>query len=304
MLCIGNTGGSIFHRFFIKNLHHYIRGFICSEAQDHGLEEVLDWKLLEAARPALENRERVYKEFKIKNTNRTVGTILSNEITKKYQGEGLPGETIHFKFMGTAGQSFAAFNTKGITLELEGDANDYFGKGLSGARLIIYPPKRASFTAEENIIIGNVAFYGATSGEAFIRGKAGERFCVRNSGVNAVVESVGDHGCEYMTGGRVVVLGDTGRNFAAGMSGGIAYVYDVKGKFADNCNKEMVDLDPLDDEDAQILQQMISKHFNFTESTVAKFILDDFENQLKNFIKVFPKDYKKALQTHESKGDQ
>jgi Glutamate synthase domain 3 len=175
----------------------------CSEAQDHGLEEVLDWKLLEAAKPALENRERVYKEFKIKNTNRTVGTILSNEITKKYRGEGLPAETIHFKFTGTAGQSFAAFNTKGITLELEGDANDYFGKGLSGARLIIYPPKQASFKPEENIIIGNVAFYGATSGEAFIRGKAGERFCVRNSGVNAVVESVGDHGCEYMTGGRV-----------------------------------------------------------------------------------------------------
>jgi len=249
----------------------------------------------------LENREKVCKEFKIKNTNRTVGTILSNEITKKYRGEGLPADTIHFKFTGTAGQSFAAFNTKGITLELEGDANDYFGKGLSGARLIIYPPKQAKFTAEENIIIGNVAFYGATSGEAFIRGKAGERFCVRNSGVNAVVESVGDHGCEYMTGGRVVVLGDTGRNFAAGMSGGIAYVYDVKGKFADNCNKEMVDLDQLEEEDAVILRQMVSKHFNFTESTVAKFILDDFENQLKNFIKVFPKDYKKALQTHKIK---
>jgi len=278
----------------------YSRSY-CSEEQDHGLEEVLDWKLLEAAQPALENGERVYKEFQIKNTNRTLGTILSNEITKKYRGEGLPADTIHFKFSGTAGQSFAAFNTKGITLELEGDANDYFGKGLSGARLVIYPPKQAKFKPEENIIIGNVAFYGATSGEAFIRGKAGERFCVRNSGVNAVVESVGDHGCEYMTGGRVVVLGDTGRNFAAGMSGGIAYVYDVKGKFAGNCNKEMVDLDPLDDDDVRVLQQMISKHFDFTESTVAKFILDDFDNQLKNFIKVFPKDYKKALQTHKIK---
>ncbi len=276
-------------------------GLHCSELQDHELEEVLDWKLLDVAKPAIENKERIYKEFNIKNTDRTVGTILSNEITKKYRGEGLPADTIHFKFTGTAGQSFAAFNTRGITLELEGDANDYFGKGLSGARLIIYPPKQSSFKPEENIIIGNVAFYGATSGEAFIRGKAGERFCVRNSGVNAVVESVGDHGCEYMTGGKVVVLGDAGRNFAAGMSGGIAYVYDVKGKFADNCNKEMVDLDPLNEEDAQLLQQMISKHYSYTDSTVAKFILEDFENQLKNFIKVFPKDYKRALQTHKLK---
>jgi glutamate synthase (NADPH/NADH) large chain len=276
-------------------------GLHCSELQDHGLEDVLDWKLLQAAKPALENHDRVYKEFAIRNTDRTVGTILSNEITKKYRGDGLPADTLHFKFKGTAGQSFAAFNTKGITLELEGDANDYFGKGLSGARLIIYPPKQARYKPEENIIIGNVAFYGATSGEAFIRGKAGERFCVRNSGVNAVVESVGDHGCEYMTGGRVVVLGDTGRNFAAGMSGGIAYVYDVKGRFIDNCNKEMVDLDPVNEEDVQLLRQMISKHYTFTESTVAKFILDDFDNQLKNFIKVFPKDYKKALQAHKMK---
>jgi glutamate synthase (NADPH/NADH) large chain len=270
-------------------------GLYCSDAQDHGLDEVLDWKLIEVAQPALENKELVYQEFLIKNTDRTVGTILSHEVTKKYRGDGLPEDTIHFKFTGTAGQSFAAFTTKGITLELEGDANDYFGKGLSGAKLIIYPPKQASYKPEENIIIGNVAFYGATSGEVYIRGKAGERFCVRNSGVNAVVESVGDHGCEYMTGGKVVVLGDTGRNFAAGMSGGIAYVYDVKGKFAENCNQEMIDLDPLDEEDVQILQQMISKHYSNTESTVAKFILDDFENQLKNFIKVFPKDYKKAL---------
>jgi len=276
-------------------------GLHCSEAQDHELEEVLDWKLIEAAKPALENKEKIYHEFAIKNTDRTIGTILSNEITKKYRGEGLPEDTIHFKFTGTAGQSFAAFNTKGVTLELEGDANDYFGKGLSGAKLIIYPPKQASYKPEENIIIGNVAFYGATSGEAYIRGKAGERFCVRNSGVNAVVESVGDHGCEYMTGGKVIVLGDTGMNFAAGMSGGIAYVYDVKGKFADNCNQEMIDLDPLDDQDILVLQQMISKHYSYTESAVAKFILDDFENQLKNFIKIFPKDYKKALQSHKLK---
>jgi glutamate synthase (NADPH/NADH) large chain len=270
-------------------------GLHCSEKQDHGLEDVLDWKLIDTAAAALENKERVYHEFAIKNTDRTVGTILSNEVTKKYRGEGLPENTIHFKFTGTAGQSFGAFNTKGITLELEGDANDYFGKGLSGAKLIIYPPKQASYKPEENIIIGNVAFYGSTSGEAYIRGKAGERFCVRNSGVHAVVESVGDHGCEYMTGGKVIVLGDTGRNFAAGMSGGIAYIYDVKGKFADNCNHEMIDLDPLEEDDVQILQEMISKHYSYTESTVAKFILDDFENQIKNFIKVFPKDYKKAL---------
>ena len=270
-------------------------GLYKMEEQDHGLEEVLDWRLLEKAKPALDSKERVFAEFLIKNTDRTTGTILSNEITKKYRGEGLPEDTIHFKFTGTAGQSFGAFNTRGVTLELEGDANDYFGKGLSGARLIIYPPKESTFTPEENIIIGNVAFYGATGGEAFIRGQAGERFAVRNSGVRAVVESTGDHGCEYMTGGRVVILGDTGRNFAAGMSGGIAYVYDVKGKFAGNCNREMVDLDPVGEGDIKELHEMISKHFAYTGSTVAKFVLDDFENQLKNFIKVFPKDYKKAL---------
>jgi glutamate synthase (NADPH) large chain len=179
---------------------------------------------------------------------------------------------------------------------LEGDANDYFGKGLSGARLIIYPPKQASFVPEENSIIGNVAFYGATSGEAFIRGKAGERFGVRNSGANVVVEGVGDHGCEYMTGGRVIVLGSTGRNFAAGMSGGIAYVYDVEGKFSTLCNTEMVELEALEQEDVEWLKSMIRQHFENTGSTVAKFVIEDFENQLKNFIKVFPTDYKKVLQ--------
>ena len=267
----------------------------CTEEQDHGLADVLDWKLLQAAKPAIERKEKITASFEIKNTDRTAGTILSNEITKAYRSEGLPEDTIHFKFKGTAGQSFAAFNTNGVTLELEGDANDYFGKGLSGAKLIIYPDKSATYTAEDNIIIGNVAFYGATSGEAFIRGKAGERFAVRNSGANVVVESVGDHGCEYMTGGRVVILGDTGRNFAAGMSGGIAYVYDVKEKFSINCNQEMVDLDPVAEEDAAELKQMIQKHFEHTGSTVAKFILGDFENQLRHFVKVFPTDYKKAL---------
>src|SRR4051812_48503927 len=271
-------------------------GLYKQEEQDHGLFNVLDWKLLEAAKPALESLQKVKASFNIKNTDRTSGTILSNEITKIYKAEGLPEDTIHFKFKGTAGQSFAAFNTKGVTLELEGDANDYCGKGLSGARLVIYPPKQASYIPEENIIIGNVAFYGATSGEAYIRGKAGERFCVRNSGAKVVVEGVGDHGCEYMTGGRVVILGATGRNFAAGMSGGIAYVYDVKQQFAALCNKEMVDLDPLTAEDAQALNDMITRHYAYTGSTVARFVLDDFENQLKNFVKVFPTDYKKALQ--------
>ena len=268
----------------------------CSEEQDHGLDDSLDWQLWEAAVPAIVAKEKITASFPVKNTNRTVGTILSNEITKKYRAEGLPEDTVHFKFNGTAGQSFGAFNTKGITLELEGDANDYFGKGLSGAKLIIYPPKEATYTAEDNSIIGNVAFYGATSGEAYIRGKAGERFCVRNSGANVVVESVGDHGCEYMTGGRVIILGNTGRNFAAGMSGGIAWVYDVKGKFANNCNKEMVDLDDCDENDKNDLYNFIQKHLQYTGSTVAKFILSDFENQFKNFVKVFPRDYKKVLQ--------
>jgi glutamate synthase (NADPH/NADH) large chain len=283
-----------------KDSESLYTGLYKTEDQDHQLEDLLDWKLLEKAEPALLKKEKVYAEFSIRNTDRTVGTILSNEITKKYKSNVLPQDIIHFKFTGTAGQSFGAFNTSGITLELEGDANDYFGKGLSGARLIVYPPKNSGYTPEENIIIGNVAFYGATSGEAFILGKAGERFCVRNSGLRVVVESVGDHGCEYMTGGTVIVLGETGRNFAAGMSGGIAYVYDVKSKFAHNCNIEMVDLDPIEDEDAKQLHEMVSKHFSFTGSRVAKFVLEDFENQLKNFIKVFPKDYKKVL-TEKSK---
>ncbi len=270
-------------------------GLFNSEEQDHGLTEVLDWQFLQAAKPALESKQKVTASFNIKNTDRTAGTILSNEITKLYKADGLPTDTIHYKLKGTAGQSFGAFNTKGITLELEGDANDYFGKGLSGARLIVYPDSSAAFVPEENSIIGNVAFYGATDGEAFIRGKAGERFGVRNSGARVVVEGVGDHGCEYMTGGTVVILGDTGRNFAAGMSGGIAYIYDVNAKFADNCNREMVDLDPVDSDDALILKEMIQKHFDNTNSTIAKFVLDDFENQLKNFVKVFPQDYKKAL---------
>ena len=271
-------------------------GLYRQEEQDHGLAGVLDWKLLAAARPALDRQEKVFAGFEVRNTDRTIGTILSNEISKRYKSKGLPGESIHFKFTGTAGQSFGAFNTQGVTLELEGDANDYFGKGLSGARLIIYPSLRAGFVPEENIIIGNVAFYGGTSGEAYIRGKAGERFAVRNSGVSAVVEGVGDHGCEYMTGGRVVILGNTGRNFAAGMSGGIAYVYDVNGRFPALCNQEMVDLDPVGPGDIEELRELIRRHQVFTNSSVAEFVLDDFENQIKNFVKVFPRDYKGVLQ--------
>jgi glutamate synthase (NADPH/NADH) large chain len=270
-------------------------GLFKQEEQDHGISEVLDWKLLQAAEKALEQQQRITGSFPIRNTDRTAGTILSNEITKRYKAEGLPEDTIHFNFTGTAGQSFGAFNTKGVTLELEGDANDYFGKGLSGAKLIVYPSRQASFVPEENIVIGNVAFYGATAGESYIRGKAGERFAVRNSGADVVVEGVGDHGCEYMTGGTAVILGETGRNFAAGMSGGIAYVYDVNNSFASRCNREMVDLDPVSTEDAKRLHEMITRHYAYTASSVAKFVLDDFESQLRNFIKVFPKDYKKVL---------
>ncbi|MFN5225267.1 MAG: glutamate synthase large subunit [Bacteroidota bacterium] len=270
-------------------------GLYHQEEQDHGLTHVLDWQLLEAAQPALTAGKKVQAVFPIKNTDRTTGTLLSNEISKKYGASGLPEATIHFSFKGTAGQSFGAFNTRGVTLELEGDANDYFGKGLSGARLIVYPSRQASFVPEENIIIGNVAFYGATSGEAFIRGKAGERFAVRNSGARVVVEGVGDHGCEYMTGGIAVILGTTGRNFAAGMSGGIAYVYDAADQFKGNCNQEMVDLDPLNSADADLLQELLRQHYRYTESSIAGFILSDLTQQLKNFIKVFPRDYKKVI---------
>ncbi|MCA6488436.1 MAG: glutamate synthase subunit alpha, partial [Chitinophagaceae bacterium] len=279
-------------------------GLYHSEAQDHGLSDVLDWQLLQAAQPALEKGEKIRASFPIKNTDRATGTLLSNEISRKYRADGLPDDTIHFLFAGTAGQSFGAFNARGVTLELEGDANDYFGKGLSGARLIVYPSRQSSFVPEENIIIGNVAFYGATSGEAFIRGKAGERFAVRNSGASVVVEGVGDHGCEYMTGGIAVILGATGRNFAAGMSGGIAYVYDVAEQFAGNCNREMVDLDPVGTEDIVLLKNLLSKHHQLTGSSIAAFILSDLQQQVKNFVKVFPRDYKKVLEQRQAVSDQ
>jgi len=275
-------------------------GLYKQEEQDHGIADVLDWKFIKEASTALENQEPVIIHSKIKNTDRSTGTMLSNEITKKYGSAGLKEDTITLRLTGTAGQSFGAFNTQGVTLELEGDANDYFGKGLSGAKMIIYPPKESVFVAEDNILIGNTAFYGATSGRSFIRGKAGERFAVRNSGATAVVEGVGDHGCEYMTGGTVVVLGATGRNFAAGMSGGIAYIYDVHGDFKNQCNQEMVDLDPMDDEDVIILKGLLEEHLTTTGSTVAKFVLGDLENQKLSFVKVYPRDYKKVIQSKKS----
>jgi glutamate synthase (NADPH/NADH) large chain len=266
------------------------------EEQDHGIAEVLDRKLMQLAKPALKNGTSVRGEFKITNQDRAVGAMLSNEISKIYLGNGLPKDTVHVKFNGTAGQSFGAFVTGGVTFELEGDANDYFGKGLSGGQLILYPPGNSNFNPARNMIVGNVAFFGATSGESFIRGLAGERFAVRNSGVKVVVEGVGDHGCEYMTGGTVVVLGDTGRNFAAGMSGGVAYVWDVNNTFVKNCNMEMVMLDTLDQEDEQLLHGMIEAHQKFTNSEVAAHILSYWPNAYKNFIKVMPIDYKAVLE--------
>ncbi|MEM7532120.1 MAG: glutamate synthase large subunit, partial [Chloroflexota bacterium] len=273
-------------------------GRYCQIKQDHGIEQSLDMTvLLDLCKPALENGERVAATLPIRNRNRVVGTILGSEVTKKYGAAGLPEDTIELHFQGSAGQSFGAFVPSGITLEIEGDGNDYFGKGLSGGKIIAYPPKEATFVAEDNIIIGNVAFYGATSGEAYVRGMAGERFCVRNSGVTAVVEGVGDHGCEYMTGGSVVVLGPTGRNFAAGMSGGIAYVLDTDRDFAQNCNLEMVDImDISNDAELTEVQQMVRRHYEYTNSTVAKHVLDNWSATAPLFVKVLPKDYGRMLE--------
>jgi glutamate synthase (NADPH) large chain len=266
--------------------------------QDHGLENTLDYRvLLDLCKPALETGQPVSAELPIRNIHRVVGTMLGSEITRRYGAVGLPDGTIRLNFKGSAGQSFGAFIPKGITLSLEGDSNDYVGKGLSGGKIIVYPPAGSTFTAEESIIIGNVAFYGGTSGEAYIRGVAGERFCVRNSGINAVVEGVGDHGCEYMTGGRVVVLGRTGRNFAAGMSGGIAYVFDEKGNFAENCNKEMVTLQKLaDPQEIQTIKAMIGCHATNTHSALAERILAEWNGSLPKFVRVIPKDYERVLE--------
>jgi glutamate synthase domain-containing protein 2/glutamate synthase domain-containing protein 1/glutamate synthase domain-containing protein 3 len=265
--------------------------------QDHGLDRALDQQLIEIAEPAIENGEKVSAALPIKNINRTVGAMLSGEVAKKYGFNGLPTDTIKFKFTGSAGQSFGAFLSHGITLELEGDANDYVGKGLSGGRIVVYPHKTAKFKAEENIVAGNVAGYGATRGEIYLRGVVGERFLVRNSGAEAVVEGVGDHGCEYMTGGRAVIIGPTGRNFAAGMSGGIAYVYDDLGQFPKLCNLEMVELEPADKpDDHATIRRLLENHVKFTGSTKAKAILDDFEKEVRWFVKVMPTDYRRVLE--------
>ncbi|WP_434688510.1 glutamate synthase large subunit [Pseudanabaena minima] len=265
--------------------------------QDHGLDKSLDMTvLLDLCQAAIVDGEPVHATVPIKNINRAVGTILGNEITKRHW-EGLPDDTVHLHFQGTAGQSFGAFVPSGVTMELEGDTNDYLGKGLSGGKIILYPHKASTFVAEENIIAGNVAFYGATSGEAYIRGIAGERFCVRNSGVNAVVEGIGDHGCEYMTGGKVVVLGLTGRNFAAGMSGGVAYILDESGDFATRCNTSMVGLEKLEDpEEIKDLKQLIQQHVDYTESAKGAKVLADWNASVPKFVKVMPKDYKRVLQ--------
>jgi glutamate synthase (ferredoxin) len=264
--------------------------------QDHGLARALDNELIAACEPALARREPVVLRRPIRNVNRTVGTMLGSALTRRYGSEGLPDGTIHIHFTGSAGQSFGAFIPRGIALELEGDSNDYFGKGLSGGRLTVYPPRRATFIPEENVIIGNVALYGATSGEAYVRGLAGERFAVRNSGALAVVEGIGDHGCEYMTGGRVVVLGPTGRNFAAGMSGGIAYVLDVSGTFGTRCNRALVDLEDVeDDEDVALVRSLIERHVMYTDSAYARALLDDWRNTVTRFVKVMPRDYKRVL---------
>ncbi len=281
-------------------------GRYCQIPQDHGLEKALDnTTLLELCKPALENGSQtrvsgplVEKTLPIRNRNRVVGTIVGSELTRRHGAAGLPDDTIRLTFQGSAGQSFGAFMPRGMTFILEGDANDYFGKGLSGGKLIVYPPAGSTFTAEENVIIGNVAFYGATGGDAYICGVAGERFCVRNSGVNAVVEAVGDHGCEYMTGGRVVVLGPTGRNFAAGMSGGIAYVLDETGDFPRNCNLEMVKLQTLDDaEEIELVQAMIRKHAEYTKSARAWKVLALWEQMVPKFVKVYPNDYRRVIET-------
>jgi glutamate synthase (ferredoxin) len=264
--------------------------------QDHGLARALDNELLELCKPALERGERVNLDLAIRNVNRTVGTMLGSELTRKYGNSGLPDDTIDISFHGSAGQSFGAFVPAGITLRLEGDSNDYIGKGLSGGKIIVHPPANSPLVPEENIVVGNVALYGATSGHAFFRGVAGERFMVRNSGAYGVVEGTGDHGCEYMTGGRAVIIGKTGRNFGAGMSGGVAFVFDEDGTFPDRCNREMVGLEPLEEnEDLDLVQGLLQRHVEYTGSTVAAGILRDWPALAQKFVKVMPLEYRRVL---------
>ena len=256
----------------------------------------LDWSIIEQLGPALAEGTRTHLEMPIRNIHRAVGAILSNRIVQCHGGKGLPDGTFDLTFTGSAGQSFGAFLAKGVTLKLIGDANDYFGKGLCGGQLIVLPPPASPFAAEEQIIAGNVILYGATAGEVFIRGQVGERFCVRNSGAVAVVEGVGDHGCEYMTGGRVVVLGPTGRNFAAGMSGGIAYIYDPERTFGQRVNLDLVDVETLDGEDSFIVRNLIERHAVETDSAMAARILERWELERREFVKVVPRDYRRIME--------
>lgn len=267
-----------------------------TEKQDHQLEKALDFKIISQAHPALFRKEKTVIESKINNRDRAFGAILSNEISKIYGAQGLPENTLKINFTGSAGQSFGAFSTKGLTLVVNGNTNDYLGKGLSGAKISVKVPEESTIIPEDNIIIGNVALYGATSGEVYINGKAGERFCVRNSGAHAVVEGIGDHGCEYMTGGRAVILGEVGRNFGAGMSGGIAYVYDSNGTFDKKCNKEGLNLEPVASiEDITELKNLVENHYNATLSPLAQRLLENWQKELPKFIKVLPEEYKQAL---------
>ena len=274
------------------------------QEQDHGLEKALDHRLIADCREPLEKGTRISLSYPIRNSQRTVGTMLSSALAERRGNSGLPEDSIQVDFRGSAGQSFGAFLAAGVTFRLEGDANDYVGKGLSGGKLIVFPPREATFRAEDNILVGNVVLYGATGGQAYFRGVAGERFAVRNSGARAVVEGVGDHGCEYMTGGVAVVLGDTGRNFAAGMSGGVAFVLDESGHFSRNCNHSMVDLEPVvDPADLETLKGMISRHRSHTGSAVAERVLRNWEALLPKFVKVMPVDYRRVLQELEKARD-
>jgi glutamate synthase (NADPH/NADH) large chain len=297
--------------FYMPKMPPEVALYHC-ETQQHGLEKALDHRLIELARPALERGEKVTIEMPIRNINRTFGTMLSFQIAKRHGHEGLPEDTIHVRLAGSAGQSFGAFLARGITLDLIGDTNDYCGKGLSGGRISVQPSPKFRGEPTENIITGNVVLYGAIAGEAYFRGVAGERFAVRNSGARAVVEGVGDHGCEYMTGGTIAVLGMTGRNFAAGMSGGIAYVLDADGDFVKRCNAAMVDLEPVLSESEQqgkvsrdlwhigmadetILKRMIECHAKYTGSRRAQEILESWAAYRPRFVKIFPKEYRRAL---------
>ncbi|MCK5895265.1 MAG: glutamate synthase subunit alpha, partial [Cocleimonas sp.] len=301
--------GLDYSRMLTKPLAENPTDIYHTETQDHGIDKALDHTLIAQAQPALTSGENVSIAIELHNYNRTFGTMLSGEIAQKYGINGLPDDTISIKATGTAGQSLGAWLMKGVTLELEGEGNDYVGKGISGGKIIIYPPADAAIgKASENIIAGNTLLFGAIAGEAYLSGVVGERFCVRNSGVKAVVEGVGNHGCEYMTGGIVTVLGDTGRNFAAGMSGGMAYVLDAKGDFASRCNMEMVELERIEKDragadlndlttaDETRLKGIVEDHYRYTTSERAKDILDNWDDYLPQFIKVMPVDYKRALE--------